>query len=263
MSRVNDTIAEHLDGINIDIEYPLNKSQAHLVTDFMSELTKTFHISIPNSQVTFDVAWSPKCVDGRCYDYKGIAESCDFVFIMAYSEQSQIYGPCIAMANAPYNKTVKGIREYLDLGISPDKLVLGVAWGGVDYVCQNLSKDNVCSITHVPFRGAPCSDVPAKGRSYAFMMSNVNTSTSGRLYNATYASPYFNYKINSSGQIRQVWYDDPDSLTLRYKCAKETKLRGVGMWNADSLDYSQNPEAKRDTMAMWDAIKHFFQQLIP
>ncbi|XP_071795850.1 di-N-acetylchitobiase-like [Asterias amurensis] len=259
MDRVNDVIGEHLDGINIDIEYPLKQSEAHLLTDFMSELTKTFHLSIPNSQVTFDVAWSPNCVDDRCYDYKGIAESCDFVFIMAYSEQSQIYGPCIAMANAPYNKTIKGIRGYLDVGISPDKLVLGVSWGGLDYVCQNMSKDNVCSIMHVPFRGAPCSDVPSKGRSYAFMMSHLKISTSGRLYNATYASPYFNYKIHSKGQIRQAWYDDPDSLTLRYEYAKRTKLRGVGIWNADSLDYSQDPEAKKDTKAMWDAVKYFLK----
>ena len=53
MDRVNDVIGEHLDGINIDIEYPLKQSEAHLLKDFMSELTKTFHLSIPNSQVFF------------------------------------------------------------------------------------------------------------------------------------------------------------------------------------------------------------------
>ncbi|XP_022096446.1 di-N-acetylchitobiase-like isoform X2 [Acanthaster planci] len=257
MARVNETMEEHLDGINIDIEYPLNKSEAHLLTDLVAETTKAFHTAIPNSQVTFDVAWSPDCIDERCYDYKGIAEASDFVFIMAYSEQSQIYGPCIAMANAPYNKTVKGIQGYLALGIPSDKLVLGVAWDGVDYVCLNISKDNVCYIEHVPFRGAPCSDAPAKERTYSFIQTKLLDSTTGRLYNATYASPYYNYKSDVIGQIRQVWYDDVESLTLRYEYAKHVNLHGVGMWTVDSLNYSQTPVAENQTRAMWEAIDKF------
>jgi len=60
-------------------------------------------------QVSFDVAWSPDCVDGRCYDYKGIADAVDFLVIMAYDQQSQIKeGPCIAKANSPYQQTIDG-----------------------------------------------------------------------------------------------------------------------------------------------------------
>ena len=66
-------------------------------------------------QVTFDVAWSPKCidkccecVDKRCYEYKKIAEASDFVFVMSYDEQSQICGDCIGIANSPYDQTAKG-----------------------------------------------------------------------------------------------------------------------------------------------------------
>lgn len=62
----------------------------------------------PISQVSFDVAWSPKCIDKRCYDYVTIAESCDLLFVMSYDEQSQITGDCIAMANAPLRQTLDG-----------------------------------------------------------------------------------------------------------------------------------------------------------
>lgn len=54
------------------------------------------------------MAWSPKCIDKRCYDYKAIADSCDLLFVMSYDEQSQIWGDCIAMANAPLNQTLAG-----------------------------------------------------------------------------------------------------------------------------------------------------------
>lgn len=58
------------------------------------------------------MAWSPKCIDKRCYAYKEIADSCDLVFVMSYDEQSQIWGDCIAMANAPLNQTLAGKKCY-------------------------------------------------------------------------------------------------------------------------------------------------------
>lgn len=42
-------------------------------------------------QVTFDVAWSPDGIDGRWYDYQSLSEAVDFLFVMAYDEQSQIF----------------------------------------------------------------------------------------------------------------------------------------------------------------------------
>lgn len=65
-------------------------------------------ITCVSPQVTFDVAWSPKCIDRRCYNYTGIADACDFLFVMSYDEQSQVWSDCIAAANAPYNQTLTG-----------------------------------------------------------------------------------------------------------------------------------------------------------
>lgn len=48
------------------------------------ELKGNFTQRIPGTQVTFDVAWSPKCIDKRCYDYAALANTTDFLFIMAY-----------------------------------------------------------------------------------------------------------------------------------------------------------------------------------
>lgn len=55
-----------------------------------------------------DVAWSPACVDKRCYDYASLADIADFIFIMAYDERSQIRGPCVAWANSALNVTESG-----------------------------------------------------------------------------------------------------------------------------------------------------------
>lgn len=57
------------------------------------------------------MAWSPACIDKRCYNYTGIADACDFLFVMSYDEQSQIWTDCIAKANAPYLQTLVGKDE--------------------------------------------------------------------------------------------------------------------------------------------------------
>ncbi len=108
--------------------------------------------------MSFDVAWSPNCTDGRCYDAVGLSKVTDFLVIMAYDERSQIYGPCIASANSAAFTTTAGVRSYLDLGIAAEQLVLGQPWYGYDYPCLNLSKEGVCTIKPVPFRRAYCSD---------------------------------------------------------------------------------------------------------
>ena len=64
-------------------------------------------------QLTIDVAWSPACIDKRCFDYVSLADVADFIFIMAYDERSQVHGPCVAWANSPFNMTSWGTLLYV------------------------------------------------------------------------------------------------------------------------------------------------------
>uniref|UniRef100_A0A673FGJ2 GH18 domain-containing protein n=1 Tax=Sinocyclocheilus rhinocerous TaxID=307959 RepID=A0A673FGJ2_9TELE len=133
-----------MDGINIDVEQAVETGspEYYALTALVKETTESFHTEIPGSQVSFDVAWSPKCIDKRCYDYLAIADSCDLLFVMSYDEQSQIWGDCIAMANAPFNQTLTAYDQYISMNIEPKKLVMGVPWYGYDYSCLNFTKVN-------------------------------------------------------------------------------------------------------------------------
>lgn len=78
--------------------------------------------------MSIDVAWSAPCKDGRCYDYTGLANASDFLFIMGYDVRSQIFdiNDCIASANAPIASLQAGLVNYTQLfQIPPSKLVLG------------------------------------------------------------------------------------------------------------------------------------------
>ncbi|KAM3914301.1 di-N-acetylchitobiase [Leptodactylus fuscus] len=247
--------AQYMDGINLDIEQPVLKSspQYYALTALVKETTEAFHREIPGSQVTFDVAWSPDCIDLRCYNYTGIADLCDFLFVMSYDEQSQIWTECIAGANAPFNQTIAGYKRFIDIGINPKKLVMGVPWYGYDYTCLNITEDNKCTLEKKPFRGAECSDAVGRQVRYSAIMKQVNNSLTGRLWDDFQKAPFYNYK-DTKGNIHQVWYDDPKSISLKVEYIKKLSLRGVGMWNADLLDYSDDPIAQQQTADMWKAL---------
>ncbi|XP_074491304.1 di-N-acetylchitobiase [Sebastes fasciatus] len=172
---------------------------------------------------------------------------------MSYDEQSQIMGDCIAMANAPLSQTLEGYDQFLSLKIDPKKLVMGVPWYGYDYQCLNFTQEGVCFLTKVPFRGAPCSDAAGKQKTYKWMMKQLNSSMSGRLWDDKQKAPYFNYK-DQNGQIHQVWYDDPQSICPKAEAVKSKGLRGIGMWNGNILDYSDEPVAKQQTAMMWNVL---------
>jgi hypothetical protein len=57
-----------LDGVNFDFEdeIPKDSHLSSLLTSLMAELYKEVKAEIPGSQVSFDTAWSPDCIDKRC-----------------------------------------------------------------------------------------------------------------------------------------------------------------------------------------------------
>lgn len=253
----------YLDGVNFDYEDAILQSQPELkdgYTKLVGETTAAFKNYDSSLMVTVDVAWSPDCIDLRCYDYIGLAKSSDFLFVMAYDEQSQIFGKCIAGANSGFPRAASGLQRFLDIGVPADQLVLGVPWYGYNYQCLALSTTNECTIIKVPFRGVNCSDAAGKQINYSEIIKLVKNSTTGRIWDRTTLSPYFIYKDPSSGNLHQVWYDDPQSLALKYEKAVDLNIRGVGMWNAECVDYlSTSPDEIIAVKEMWDAFPIYKQ----
>ncbi|KAJ6656293.1 hypothetical protein lerEdw1_003949 [Lerista edwardsae] len=247
---------QHMDGINIDIEQDLSKASAEYfaLTALVNETTDSFHKKIPGSQVTFDVPWSPECFDSRCYNYSGIADSCDFLFVMSYDEPSQVWSECTVTGTAPYNQTVAGYADYFNLGISPKKLVMGVPWYGYDYVCLHSSPGHICHFANVPSGGAQCRFSAGHQVPYGVLMNEAINSISGIQWDETQRVSHFEYK-DSQGTLHQIWFDDPKSISLKAAYVKERGLRGIGMWNGNCLNYSGTPVAQEQTKAMWEALK--------
>eukprot|EP01026_Neomeris_dumetosa_P080747 TRINITY_DN8984_c0_g1_i4.p1 TRINITY_DN8984_c0_g1~~TRINITY_DN8984_c0_g1_i4.p1 ORF type:complete len:270 (+),score=19.00 TRINITY_DN8984_c0_g1_i4:1-810(+) len=122
--QVQFAIDKFLDGINFDAEREAfsNDPFTQLYAQLVAETAQEFHIRIPGSQVSVDIPWSPYGVDNRYYDWIGLANAADILFVMAYDMQSQIWGRCVASANSPPALINKGIQQFIvELGISPKK----------------------------------------------------------------------------------------------------------------------------------------------
>ncbi|XP_028393894.1 di-N-acetylchitobiase-like isoform X2 [Dendronephthya gigantea] len=251
---ITKAIAVHADGVNLDLEGPISKGskEVNLLNELTADVYKTFKDKLPGSQVTFDVAWSPDCIDGRCYDVATLSKSVDFLAIMSYDEMSQIFGPeCTAYANSPFNKTKSGVSKYMDLGIPANKLVLGLPWYGYDYQCIAVTGVDTCHIKKVPYQGANCSDAAGKQVAYSTINDLLLTRTeSGRKWDAGSQSPYFDY-YDMSNQRHQMWYDDPQSLGIKLAYAVDIGLKGAAVWNSDLLDYSALKRSIAQTKDMW------------
>lgn len=153
----------------------------------------------------------------------------------------------------------KGVEQYMKMNISSNKIVLGLPWYGYDYICTKMdAKKGICYIKEVPFRGVNCSDAAGSQIDYATIQDLLVTRTdTGRQWNIDYLSPYFWY-VDHYGNTHQVWYDDPASLSLKYRYASEyAKLKGIAVWNPDLLDYGGLSRGIIQTKLMWDTLNHF------
>ncbi len=256
-----DDVKNHsFDGMNIDLEsaIAMNSSDYHLLNTMVQKLNKAFKEVNPNYQITFDVAWSADGIDGRQYDYAEIAKWTDYLFVMAYDERSQMFEgpPCYARSNSAYGLNDYGIGSYRRLGIPANKLILGLPWYGYDYPCISIDMHGLCIISSVPFRGVSCSDAAGSQHDYAEIVADLlPLSKTGLAYNVTDQSPYFTYE-SPSGAVHQVWFDNTQSLAVKYRYARDHHLRGVGFWNTDAI-YSTGSMQPNEGVDMWNAIENF------
>lgn len=182
----------------------------------------------------------------------------------SFDNSSQIFDRCLASANAPLARVYRGLQRYLDIGVSPDKLVLGVPWYGYSYPCLNstAATDVFCPIDLVPFRGVNCSDAAGTELAFYDIMSLLDSgqALTPRRWDSSVQSPYFNFQA-ADGAVHQMWYDDAESLTLKYQAARALSLRGVGPYTFDDLDNdghkTGNSHAATEARAMWAALRAF------
>jgi di-N-acetylchitobiase len=230
-----------LDGLNVDFEHPLDapSTQAPALTSLVSKLQH--RLASRNLIVAVDVAWSPQGIDGRMYDYAGLAKAADLLFIMSYDLRSQVFGQsvCLAGPNSDIRLVELGVRQYLQIA-EARKLVLGLPWYGYQYSCENAPNPyGVCQIASVPFRGCNCSDAAGRQKDYRILEAMTGLAVRSSTLSAVRKDV-----LAGGTNWTQLWYDDPETLREKRALVQKFGLGGWGMWNAQSIDYSNATQVR-------------------
>ena len=226
-----------LDGVNIDFEALNTSDRGSILNTFMNDLTNFIHTNLPGKEVSFD----GPAVNWGGWDLNGLAQSVDYIFIMAYDYNGSFSSNTGAVApltdsNTSNRSVTRSLNDSYNVAKSnyPKKLILGVPYYGKHWITSTSEAGSLIS-------------------SYVGSTFYRNTVTealnhSGFIWDTNSQTPW--YKWNSGGW-NQVWADNEQSIEKKYDLALTEDIAGVGIW---ALNYDGNHNE------LWDLINTKFNE---
>lgn len=217
------------DGVNIDFEAVGGSQRANLVA-FFRDLRAHMDKEIPGGVIS--VA-APAVDWNNAWDIAALSQSIDIFFVMCYDyywSGSATAGPVSPLQTGNYN-VKKSLEWYIAQGAPRNKLVMGVPYYGYDWPTIDDSRQS-----------------PTTGSATAVTYSSARSAllTHTRQWDDAHQNPWYKYFTSN---WRQTWYDDEQSLALKYDLALSLGIGGVGMW---ALGYDgAHPE-------LWNLIEQKF-----
>jgi spore germination protein YaaH len=204
------------DGVNLDFE-PVAASQRANYTAFVRQLKKGLTDAGVGSYLTVCVTagaatWSTG------YDVAGLTASggANHLFVMGYdynwSGSSRAGG--VAPIRSPYTIDVSGTMNDFLAETAGSKVIWGVPYYGREW----------------PTTSSQLNATTTGGASSAYYYTGHKSRAAkhGRLWDDTGKVPWYRYQ--SSGQWVQGYYDDVQSLGVKYDLVNARGFAGTGMW---------------------------------
>ncbi|MBU1033433.1 glycoside hydrolase family 18 protein [Patescibacteria group bacterium] len=239
-------LAYPVSGINIDIEYSGENSQAlreNFVT-FMRKLDWYLDTKYKDVQISVDVYASAASNSQSLWDIATIGQYVDYVVVMAYDfhqRSSSQAGPVAPLfSESENNKWNKDINQNLKLfldQIPREKILLGIPFYGYGWQTDsNNPKANTFEDTGftVSYKKAKELLAIADGKT-----SSENTWKGAtqikKSFDSDALSPYITYK--QDGEFYTIYYENPESISYKLEYARQLNLAGVAIW---ALGYEDN-----------------------
>jgi len=235
----NAILQGNADGVNIDFESLNNADKGANIVNFMHELTIYLHNEIPGSEISFA---GPAVNWGSYWDLVGLANACDYIFIMGYAfagSWNTSTGAMAPLIGGSINITNTINTQYGSVTQnSPQKLILGIPYYGYHWKTSS---------------GQPRATITDAIGSVFYESYQQGAATYNYFWDTQSQTPWYRY--NDGDDWHQIWCDDDSSLGLKYQIAENWNLKGVGMW---ALGY----DGQR--MELWQELyNHFGSGLMP
>ena len=235
--------SQKLDGIFFDEEANgLSADQKKAYTKLAKETTEAL---APYNATIFICVGGRPSYEWRNYDYSGLAEHSEFLFIMGYDMHFWDDYTCVTKGTcSPAEASIKdlsaGVSGYAK-EVDPSKLVLGLPWYGQVYE-KVVIPFNMGQIEY--------NDVLA-------IMDKHHKVKSKTLDESSQT-----WKLVCNGACRddkkggEIWFDDAQTLTKKYHLARDAGLLGVGVWQISDAPYPDGGDDphKAERAAMWQAL---------
>lgn len=254
LSLFFDTHAGSFDGVDIDWEFPVSGGPAHitarpedrrnmtlLAREFRRQLdalgrargdTFLLTAALPAGRLQVDGAFDP----ADSFELRQLAETLDFVNLMTYDMGTAYLG--LTSFNAPLREdpasplhpslrgtnTVEGaVDAYLRHGVPASKLVLGVPFFGRGFRLNADAGDGVYQPFGAPFEAGDWRSI-----------SGTLLAAPGwqQHWHPIAQSPW----LYHPQELTFISYEDPRSIGIRARLAKDRGLRGVFMWELTGDD---------------------------
>eukprot|EP00745_Piridium_sociabile_P027001 TRINITY_DN43379_c0_g1_i10.p1 TRINITY_DN43379_c0_g1~~TRINITY_DN43379_c0_g1_i10.p1 ORF type:complete len:253 (+),score=17.78 TRINITY_DN43379_c0_g1_i10:210-968(+) len=228
-------------------------------------------LQVAKRKVVVCVPWSPESIDNRDYDFIGLSDASDLVYVMGYDVQSAVFDRCIAQPNSPLAALERGVQLYVDVvGVSLSKLILGIPWYGYVYKCTaslpNLSSA-LCPIEEEKkksIKSRTCSDSVGTQKAFSSIRDLIDSNKDvGEVsWDDFSASAFVNY-VDANGTFHQIWFDPPEATRRKALLARKLGLRGIGPYTFDDiypdrdddLFVSFDDDGERTVSSFWAALR--------
>lgn len=234
------------DGISVDFEGLIDGTRDHFttfITELRAGLDAAGHADAQISIAGPSVNWAG--ADGKPeFDLPALLEQADWFFVMGYGYfwgGSSTAGPIgildvdqtwRAATGWSMERTLAGFAS--EVGPAHrDQIIHGIPYYGREWITADdaVASHATSHIGAVTYSGS-VADL-AGGRT--------------RRWDAGSDSPWYAWQV--AGAWHQVWYDDAESLALKYRMIDDEGLGGVGIW---ALNYDK-PRSE-----LWDLLESTF-----
>ena len=249
--------AKGVDGVNIDYEglngtCPNGETNRAMLTAFVQQL----RAALPSgSYLSIDTYASSASDPLGFFDIPGLNQFVDSFFVMAYdleysnwsrapvSCSSFCLGPTAPLTGYYYNDTTTA-NQYVSV-VPASKVILGVPYYGRKS-CVGAATPNQYPTTSVTADGY----LDASGEATANAVQPGSYVTHRDAHDPAGAERWDTWTNTALGCVRELYWDDAESLGKKYDLINQDGLRGVGIW---TLNYGGGaPE-------LWSALQtHFF-----
>lgn len=211
------------DGVNLDLETPTDinsitgTSNVPLFENLMANLHTTLKAANLDYHISLDIPWGIK--HAATFKNANLKKYVDSVFLMSYDYCNRR----TTAPNSPYDSPIRydaidSVNETSKY-FSKNQIILGLPFYGYDYSTDsNQPGANITNEQPIHIEDAI-----------------NNTQIYDRIWDSDSNTPWYCYK--SGDTWHQVWYDDDESLRLKYQYAKSENLGGVGFF---ALGYERN-----------------------